>query len=230
MKNYLTLTRRAVMISTALCLAAPAMAGQLRPTQIVELFTSQGCSSCPPANALIGELAEDPDILALSYSVEYWDYLGWKDTFAKTHFSDRQRAYARSIGHGRVYTPQIVVNGSWDKARIRKSDLDAMPMDNAPMISLSADGMVTVDVKNDAPWDAVLVTYAPGEMEVAVDAGENRGRNLKLTNVVKSVDMLAESQSGSQEYYIDIPTGCDWAVIVQEPGQGKVLSAAVYKP
>src|SRR5690348_18078561 len=96
----------------ALALAAGS-AAQAQPV-VVELFTSQGCSSCPPANASLAAVASRPDVLALSFGVTYWDYLGWKDTFAKPQFTDRQVAYEAGLGHSGPFTPQIVVNGSRD--------------------------------------------------------------------------------------------------------------------
>ena len=93
-------------------LAQPASAEtRLRPKAVVELFTSQGCSSCPPADALLTSLADQEDVVALAYHVDYWDYVGWKDTFGEADFSDRQRAYAQSWGSSRIYTPQMVING-----------------------------------------------------------------------------------------------------------------------
>src|SRR6516162_6906258 len=82
------------------------------PRAVVELFTSQGCSSCPPADKLLGELAKDPDVIAMSMPIDYWDYLGWKDTLADARFSARQRAYSKVRGDRDVYTPQVIVNGS----------------------------------------------------------------------------------------------------------------------
>ena len=84
------------------------------PRAVLELFTSQGCSSCPPADKVIGELAKDPSVIAISMPIDYWDYLGWKDTLADARFSERQRAYSRARGDREVYTPQVVVNGSVD--------------------------------------------------------------------------------------------------------------------
>jgi len=152
MKNFKTLILSAIVpLSAAL---SPAAFAGTQPSQIVELFTSQGCSSCPPSNALVNDWSADDDILALTYSVEYWDYLGWKDTFADPKFSARQRAYAQAIGHGRVYTPQMVINGQ-----------PANP-----------------DV--ESPAAVRLVTYTPGAQSVKVMRGENGGRTLTLSNVV----------------------------------------------
>src|SRR5690349_5671107 len=101
------------MIASAM--AASVMAARAgEPRAVLELFTSQGCSSCPPADRLVGQLANDPSLIALSVPIDYWDYLGWRDTLANPAHSARQRAYARARGDGQVYTPQIVVNGAAD--------------------------------------------------------------------------------------------------------------------
>src|SRR6476646_8850987 len=112
---------RHIAIATALlCGATPVLAG---PRAVIELFTSQGCSSCPPADKLLGELAKDPSVIALSLPIDYWDYLGWKDTLADSRFSARQKAYSHMRGDRDVYTPQVIINGEAhvigsDRARI----------------------------------------------------------------------------------------------------------------
>src|SRR5215217_5623425 len=101
-----------LVLNLALSGSASAEPLHIAPKAVVELFTSQGCSSCPPADALLTALADREDVVALAYHVDYWDYVGWKDTFAQEAYSDRQRAYAKSWGSSRIYTPQIVVNGA----------------------------------------------------------------------------------------------------------------------
>src|SRR5689334_15138012 len=109
-----SLTRRNMLaFGAAAVLAKPAFAAVKRPV-IVELFTSQGCSSCPPADAYLKTLKEQPDVLALSYHVDYWDYLGWRDTLGGAEFSERQYDYAESRGDKNVYTPQMIINGGKD--------------------------------------------------------------------------------------------------------------------
>src|SRR5258707_6951060 len=114
--DWCTLTAKIASFSAAAALAGLALSTPVmaEPRAVMELFTSQGCSSCPPADKLLGELAEREDLLALSLPVDYWDYLGWKDTLASHDYSERQREYAQSRGDGDVYTPQAVINGSAD--------------------------------------------------------------------------------------------------------------------
>src|SRR6476660_1327037 len=112
------------------------------PRAVVELFTSQGCSSCPPADQIIGELAKDPSIIALSLPIDYWDYLGWKDTLADSRFSARQKAYSHMRGEREVYTPQVVVNGSAhvigsDRVRIEGAISDTGKRDGVMSITVT---------------------------------------------------------------------------------------------
>src|ERR1700758_4333241 len=112
------------------------------PRAVVELFTSQGCSSCPPADKIIGELAKDPSVIALSMPIDYWDYLGWKDTLADARFSARQKAYSRARGDREVYTPQAVINGS---AHVIGSDREGI--ESAIGATAKTDGVMSVPVE-----------------------------------------------------------------------------------
>src|SRR5471032_45524 len=147
--NYRHITFAAALISTSM--AAPALAGE--PRAVIELFTSQGCSSCPAADKVISELARDPSLLTMSLAVDYWDYLGWKDTLALHGHSIRERAYADARGDREVYTPQVVVNGiaqvlGSDKAAIEKAIAQtratAAPL-KLPVTIAVTDGKVTVN-------------------------------------------------------------------------------------
>src|SRR5436190_23621454 len=111
------------------------------PRAVVELFTSQGCSSCPPADQIIGELAKDPSVIALSLPIDYWDYLGWKDTLADSRFTARQKAYSNMRGDREVYTPQVVVNGS-----LHVVGSDRAAIDDAIDVTQKADGVMSVPV------------------------------------------------------------------------------------
>lgn len=172
---------------------------------VVELFTSQGCSSCPPADAMLASLADRDDILALSFHVDYWDYLGWADSFARPEFTARQESYARAAGERAVYTPQLIVDGADTAMSLGPAQLmaliDANRFDPA-LVSVRRDVtehgqsiqlMPLSDLGGGA--QILLIRYAPAR-EVAVTAGENRGRVVTYSNIVLSVDRLAEWDGG----------------------------------
>ena len=215
--------RTAVMTTAVFAFAAPAFAGET-PSTVLELFTSQGCSSCPPANEFVGELSEDEDMLVLTYGVTYWDYLGWKDTFADQIFTDRQRAYGQAFGIGNVYTPQIVLNGSAHSPRYSKQDVITMPLETGRVaLSLSAsNGKLVLD----SPADAVIVSFKPGWHDVPVDAGENHGRTLRLANVVTDVTPVRQNEAIN----LEVLDGHAYAALLHDPQTLKVISASVYRP
>ena len=201
-----------------------------QPSQVVELFTSQGCSSCPPSNALVNDWARHDGILALTYSVEYWDYLGWKDTFADPKFTARQRAYAQALGHGRVYTPQMVINGERDKFKYSRSQIeDVKLVEGILPIEFNGDDVI-VPANEDIKSNAIvrLITYMPGTKTVNVKRGENGGRELTLSNVVTDVaDLGVWTQTESR---FALPPSQDdyaYAVLVQEGEYGPIISAAI---
>ena len=176
----------------AALLMAPAAFAAEQPRSVVELFTSQGCSSCPPANEFVASLAEDEDKLVLSYGVTYWDYLGWKDTFADPKFTQRQRIYGRALGATNIYTPQIVLNGQEHSSRYTRQQVERMRFKDTPPAASLALEEGSLKLASDAPADAkvVLVQYMPGAQSVDVKRGENYGRTLDLANVVTDVTFL----------------------------------------
>jgi hypothetical protein len=190
--NYRHITFATAFVATSL--AAPAFAGE--PRAVVELFTSQGCSSCPAADKVIGELAHDPSILALSLPVDYWDYLGWKDTLALHGHTTRQRAYAGARDDREIYTPQVVVNGvaqvlGSDKAAIKnaidQTQYTAAPL-TVPVTLTVAAGKVTVtlpDGKGEKQSGEVWLCPITSTAPVEIGRGENHGRTLTYTNVVR---------------------------------------------
>ena len=194
----------------------------------MELFTSQGCSSCPPADKLLTELAERKDVLALSLPVDYWDYLGWKDTLASHDFSERQREYAQSRGDADVYTPQAVINGSADvvgsdRAAIETALKHAAETGFPVPIDLSA-GEDSVTVKIGAASGAVpnrgtiwLVMY-DRSVTVPIERGENSGRTLTYSNVVRKLRPIAMWKGEAMT--IDLPRS--------EMKQAKVERCAVF--
>jgi hypothetical protein len=222
----------------------PASAGE--PRAVLELFTSQGCSSCPPADKLLGELASDSSIVALTLPIDYWDYLGWKDTLALHGHSERQRAYAEARGDREVYTPQIVVNGMMhvlgsDKAAIDKAigetRRSSLPL-TLPVTMRVADGKVTVnvpaaqDTRNGEVW---LCPFA-SKAKVTIERGENRGHTFTYYNVVRRWVKLGDWKGGAQTFSMPVATVAAGeqdidhvAVIVQSGAAAKpgvVLGAA----
>jgi hypothetical protein len=172
------------------------------PKAVIELFTSQGCSSCPPADQLVGELASQPDVIALSLPVDYWDYLGWKDTLAQPAFTARQRAYASGRGDKQVYTPQVIINGSKpiigsDRERIeaviaKLRDSGALAV---PVSVSEANGAAMVEVgavATEAPAAEVWLLPVVKTREVAIGRGENKGRTITYVNVVRNVVKLGD--------------------------------------
>jgi hypothetical protein len=193
--NYRHIAFAGALICTASAL--PPDAGAAEPRAVIELFTSQGCSSCPAADKLIAELSRDSTLVTLSLPVDYWDYLGWKDTLALHGHSNRERAYADARGDREVYTPQVVVNGlvpvlGSDKAAIEhaiaQTRQSAAPL-TLPVTLTVADGKVSVNVPaaTGGEHGSAEVWLCPitGKAQVAIERGENRGHTLTYTNVVR---------------------------------------------
>ncbi len=233
--------RLALLISCLVLTAGPAFAKPGRPV-VVELFTSQGCAACTKANALVADLAERKDVLALTFPVDYWDYLGWKDTFAKPEFSTRQRAYMKAAGEREIYTPQVVVDGApqadrsaVDKApELIKAALKAAPPEPAMRLER---GRVAVG-SGPAPHGGAevwLVRYQPQPQETPVKDGENRGVTVVYRNVAVSLQRLG-SWNGRPRVYPLPKAPADakaaakagelkLAVLVQDRDTGKILGA-----
>ncbi len=198
------------------------------PTHVVELFTSQGCSSCPPANRFVTKLSENPETLVLSYGVTYWDYLGWKDTFGDPEFTQRQRDYRDAFGAANIYTPQIVLGGSAHSPRYSKRDVADMKLpDNDIGLSVTRDGD-QLTVKANAPKDIIVdvISYTPGEQSVKVARGENGGRTLRLTNVVTGVQSL-EWDGIAASATLPKSESTQYAVLIHDAKSAKILDAAV---
>jgi hypothetical protein len=216
----------------ALALAAPAFAQPAPPVQVVELFTSQGCSSCPPANAAVAQLSARPEILALSFGVTYWDQLGWKDTFAQKKFTDRQWDYAKGLRHDNVGTPQVVINGRLDVVGRRVSEIEAalrsarLAGDGAAVTFTTTGAIVTGAAPRHAA-DVWLVRYDPNIVQVPVKRGENTGKTLPHKNVVRELTRLGEWSGGPKTYAVaPAPTGLKSAILVQAGPGGLILAAA----
>ena len=210
--------------------AAKAQAGAAAPV-VIELFQSQGCSSCPPANANVNALAARADVLALSYAVTYWDHLGWKDTFARPEFTERQRAYHRRGQSDGVYTPQVVINGrralvGANRASLARALAAAGPV-RGPSIRREG-GEAVVGAGTGGPATVLVVTYDPRERKVAVKAGENTGRTLPHRNVV--VDLREATVWTGKPLRVALPAprdpGLRTAVLLQKGAGGPIVGAA----
>lgn len=214
-------------------LSGSARAGERSVPLVVELFTSQGCSSCPPANANLVKLRDRPDVLPLSFAVTYWDRLGWKDTFGKPEFTARQETYESPLGRDGPFTPQMVVNGGRD---IVGNDLAAVDRILAgerlrAKPSIRLDGRSIEIGSGAAPQggaDIWLVRYDPQVVTVAVRRGENTGRTLPHTNVVHELERIGQWTGGPTRVDVTAPArpGLRTAVLVQVPGGGPILAAA----
>lgn len=229
MKLSKTLATCTILASAIAGYSAAAEAGK-RPV-VVELFTSQGCSSCPPANANLIELGKRPDVLALSFAVTYWDYLGWKDIFGKPEFTDRQAVYEPALGEQGSFTPQMVIDGRASNVGFRLSEVEkliaAARADEEPSIDFDG-GKVRIG-GGKAPSngaDVWLVRYDPAVVNVPVGRGENSGATLPHGHVVHALDRLG-TWTGDVSSFAVSPATAGWhtAVLVQERRGGPILSA-----
>ena len=237
MKNILS----ALIAGAALFAASISHAEPATPPTLVELFTSQGCSSCPPADAYLIELDKRADVIALSMHVNYWDYIGWKDPFASEAVTERQREYGRRIGHGRIYTPEIIVNGVLDAVGSRRRAVDrtidevqaAMPSQLDIELLMMADDSMRITVPG-ADFDGratVWLARFDAEHVTRIERGENGGRTLRNINVVREMRKIGTWYGMPLD--IDLPLsaliaadgagndGC--VIIVQKDGYGRVL-------
>lgn len=224
-------------------IVSPALA---QPRAVVELFTSQGCSSCPPADQIIGELAKDPGVIALSLPIDYWDYLGWKDTLADSRFSARQKAYSRMRGDRDVYTPQVVVNGA---KHVIGSDRDRI--EGAMVETRKAEGVMSVPVTMSLSGKQLTVSVeaakgavpAQGEVwicsvtksvPITISRGENRGKEVTYHNVVRNLLKVGDWNGSSGSWTVPLENisrdGVDAAVVYVQDGSrdkpGPMLGAA----
>jgi hypothetical protein len=215
---------------------------------VVELFTSQGCSSCPPADALLGRLVEDKSVVALSFSIDYWDYLGWRDTLGSPANSERQRGYARARGDGRVYTPQMVVDGvthvnGADEEAVRdavKTAEKQLAAAKVP-IGMRADGdTLIVDVGaapegSDRRSATVWLAVAKQKEKVAISRGENRGKEIAYHHAVRELTPIGMWEGETLALRLplkDLKTmgGDCLFVLLQEESNGPILGAAEFMP
>lgn len=227
---------------------ASSASGQSQPRAVVELFTSQGCSSCPPADKIIGELAKDPSVIALSMPIDYWDYLGWKDTLADARFSARQKAYSGMRGDRDVYTPQAVVNGAMQVIGSDREQIDGAIKDTGRSkavmsvpVSMTVAGKevkVTVAASNKdsglPSHGEVWICSVAKAVPITVGRGENKGRELTYYNVVRSWLKVGDWNGTASNWTVPLENvtrdGVDAAVVYVQDGNrdrpGAMLGAA----
>jgi hypothetical protein len=242
--SYISRWSGALGVCAIVAIIRPAHA---EPRAVVELFTSQGCSSCPPADKVIGDLAKDPSVIALSMPIDYWDYLGWKDTLADARFSARQQAYSRVRGDRGVYTPQVVVNGSVhligsDRAGIEEAIGDTRKADGVMSVPVSmalAGKQITVSVagSNKSPaamHGEVWICSIAKEVSIAIGRGENRGREVTYHNVVRNLLKVGDWNGSAGNWTVPLENisreGVDAAAVYLQDGNrdkpGPMLGAA----
>ncbi len=226
--------------------AGPGWAAAGKTPVVVELFTSQGCSSCPPADAFMEELRQHENVIGLTLNVDYWDYLGWRDTLASSEYSRRQRTYASKRGDGQVYTPQMVINGQLHAVGSRRSDvLDAVAKEVArtsgrtvPIAIAKSGSDVVVDIGaaeagGDVHEATVWMVMVKDAVPIQIGRGENTGREITYYNVARKF-MPAGAWHGKalrmeypeKELMAAGVSGC--CVLLQVDGNGPIIGAADY--
>lgn len=221
--------------ATTVALAVPALSDDRRV--VVELFTSQGCSSCPPADDLLERLAGRDDVLALALHVDYWDYIGWADTFANPRFTERQKAYAHVTGSRTIFTPQMVVGGSdflvgtreMELGELIERHLDDRPLARLTLVRRGEALLIGAEAMRPLPGAMLvqLVRYRPREV-VEIRRGENAGRSITYANIVTEWRVVGRWDGQSPlALQVEAPGSQPVAVILQQEGPGAIVAAAV---
>jgi hypothetical protein len=229
--------RTAALFSLAL-LALP-FSAVARPPVVLELYTAQGCASCGQANTHVAKLAEKPGVLALTFSVDYWDYLGWADTFAKPEFADRQKAYVAKLALREPYTPQVVVDGAAQASGAKPEKVDKLLAEAAkshrdpPEVRFSGGARVYVGSAH-APkggGEVWLVRYDPREQEVAVKSGDNKGQTLVQKNVVRELTRLGAWRGKPVAFRLPAASeeGLKSVVLIQAGRGGRIIASGAPK-
>lgn len=199
---------------------------------VVELYQSQGCSSCPPANAALNAVADQPGVIALSFAVTYWDRLGWKDIFGDKSYTQRQYDYAHALGNANVATPQIIINGKAAITGIKRGELaqsiaSTKAISGGPSISIGKNDVTIGKGKGEA--NVWIVRYDPRTHNVGIRSGENSGRTLPHKNIVKSLAKLGEWNGAEKSFKLP-DTGSNQlktVILVQRSGAGPIIAAKV---
>jgi hypothetical protein len=223
-----------------LFIVAPAYGEIPARLTVVELFTSQGCSSCPPADAILKTMRDRPQVLTLSWPVDYWDRLGWEDTFADPYNSMRQMAYNKRLGRGGVFTPQLIIDGNVQSVgsvaeEVRKSIEESRDIDRphlSPFMRVKGDQLL-VTLENNAAMKmvAVRIVWYLADADVQIGEGENEGRTLHYTNVVLESEVVEDWDGTRKTYSFDLSIGRELgadhaAILLQEKyGHGPIVGA-----
>lgn len=227
------------LIAALACLVLPLSATAQSSPVVVELFTSQGCSSCPAADAFLAELAHREDVLTLAFHVDYWDRLGWPDTFGSPDNTNRQYAYARTFHNRSVWTPQFVVGGrDYSKGNFRSMVKEYVNKQSAKGSSVAIKAKISgkklvIETRGTAnyreKYDIVIVHFTPSET-VAIKRGENAGRTIKYHNIVRST-YHGGTWNGRDDKKFTVPLRADppVAVLVQEADTGPIMAAQVIR-
>jgi hypothetical protein len=223
---------RGLFLIAAVSCVAFAGAALAKPPVVVELFTAQGCSSCGRANAYVGSLAADKGVVALTYDVDYWDYLGWKDTLARPEFTERQRDYAKQMGIAEVYTPQVVIDGRSQTPGVRPDAVDRLVREarrasaNPPDMTLVDDLARVGSARRPRGGAEVwLVRYDPREQTIEVKDGDNRGQSVVERNVVVQLEKLGDWKGRPVRFKLPPASeeGLATVILLQAKDGGRIL-------
>jgi hypothetical protein len=223
----------AILCFAVMSSCAPAAAADRDHPAVVELFQSQGCSSCPPANANLNAIADRPELLPLSFAVTYWDRLGWRDTFAQPAFTDRQWDYAHAGRRGEVSTPQMIVNGRGVLVGSSRGKLEAAirAFDRGtagPAITRAGNRVTIGRATATAPATVWLVYFDPRVQQVAIRAGENGGRTLPHRNIVRTLRRLGDWTGAALTAEVPRAADAAWrgAILLQSGKGGAIIAAS----
>jgi hypothetical protein len=225
---------RSMLVASILSVGFVAAAGAEARPVVLELFTSEGCSSCPPAEVIVNELAQRPNVLPLSFHVDYWDGLGWRDRFSLADATERQRVYARMSRRSSVYTPQAVIDGLRDIVGSQRAAVMEAVSGRREGVgtSVSVSGgtiQIHVGAGSDAATADVLLVGYLREATTPIGRGENSGRTLKESNIVLWLHKVGRWNGKPREFEMSVSklpeNVTDIAVLVQSAGQGAILGA-----
>ncbi|MEO6611324.1 MAG: DUF1223 domain-containing protein [Chitinophagaceae bacterium] len=254
MKTSLLVLAAVVMMAAALTIKkkntaiqqeAARIKGSYKPVAVLELFTSEGCSSCPPADRLLAELAkQDNDIIPLSFHVDYWNGLGWTDPFSNSEYSERQRIYSNQFNLESVYTPQLIINGKYEMVgsdRNKAASVIKEVLEEKALVQLGIEDVkiremkmdFTVQQQGDLKRTDLIALLVRKNAVIKVKAGENKGAELSHTNVVRS--FIKQAASGKNEIRFELPADIknnNWEIIVftQQKTGLKITGAVKYEP